>query len=1040
MVVDKPKKKSAKKAGPKAPKAAPKAPVGRPRKKLGTRVSDLPLVSTLRPRASRSNQDSMALQRARLQFKRDYPQEKGIDEFQTRALLDAMADTSRGPIGTRVLGPAQFELDKLAKKLLKAKEKNKPLVLTDDGKVFVTKKAAKKLVSSILAGPTAPAAAPTLQAITDLPVQVLTAPDAPAMFEFTGKKDNERTKSQTKRLAREAQSQIRRENVRQQEEIEAARKKRKRDGEPKEPRRADPDKETAQERELRSIKSQLERDMDPDDRMRLVQRMKAIRQQQIDGEQVDMTPYDERATQLTLTPSQETQVLRIVNQFATGESTRADARIAAEAGIKAIKAAPPVVQHAVAKALSKLPEVVPSAETVKFQNALDDLAQIAAEDRRKQLDAEEARQYGKFRPTSEQQLANQRAAEQIAVQLQQEREEEPVEFRPRRQAPPPPPSSPEMTQRRQGPRDYLLEPFTPQEQAAADIVNAAAKRNKAMKALQAQNEAAATIQAALRARRGREADRLSEYKRVIEERARKQMESTAASTIQESVRRALARDELKSRAERAYRPAQGPVYDEDAANVRDAALRIQSILRGNRARKEFETEFERNIPTIDVSDDIAREAAAKIQSAFRKRVRRRDPAEQADLDAQYAALFNRRALDEIQEKVMQEQREKAQAELDAKYAALFAEGDIDKMREAVIQTHRETMARRTPMLSDSELAVAKAFAEEVAAQREIEVPGTNIRPDTRTIPVPPPIPPLPIRYSEPVPKRTRASASVKRLEKAAAETGQSIPVMNFVRDLVTDTLRQVVDEDVASKAQARIEAQDLQEQRSRLRPAEQRVVTEEEVRPVVENLVRDVVADALFARRLRVGPDAPPDDSGEDWETDPNPYSGRGLVGGVLRRLRGMGFFNGLDSVLNPVHGTPMDNKKDLADAKAAYAARGGTFDGRTDFRVLMDAMKTLPRRQGGAMGGSVVLSGVPSPITGSGKYTLQAVTFPESDWKSSSSLRWLRSNGIKPIKKADRQGSLFRYRIVDPKGFNDYYTSELTSRGRKINLVYGSP
>ena len=89
-------------------------------------------------------------------------------------------------------------------------------------------------------------------------------------------------------------------------------------------------------------------------------------------------------------------------------------------------------------------------------------------------------------------------------------------------------------------------------------------------------------------------------------------------------------------------------------------------------------------------------------------------------------------------------------------------------------------------------------------------------------------------------------------------------------------------------------------------------------------------------------------------------------------------------------------------------------------------------------MGGSVVLSG--SPLIGSGKYTLQAVTFPDTDWKSSSSLRWLRSNGIKPIKKADRQGSLFRYRIVDPKGFKDYYTSELMSRGRKINLVYGSP
>jgi hypothetical protein len=588
----------------------------------------------------------------------------------------------------------------------------------------------------------------------------------------------------------------------------------------------------------------------------------------------------------------------------------------------------------------------------------------------------------------------------------------------------------------------------------------------------AAEDAASKIQRMIRARRGREAERLSEYKRVTEERARKQMESTAASTIQEYVRRALARDELKSRAERAYRPAQGPVYDEEAANVRDAALRIQSLFRGNRTRKELaeaaksaalegitqtlsrgndeaakqaamnkmlDDMFEGSIPTVDRTDDIQRDAAAKIQSAFRNRVRRRPPGEQAELDAQYAALFNRMALDEIQENVMKAQREKAQADLDAQYAALFAEGDIDKMRERVIQTHREKLARRTPMLSDQELAVAKAFAEEVAAQREIEVPGTNIRPDTRTIPVPPPIPPLPIRYSEPVPKRTRASASVKRLEKAAAETGQSIPVMNFVRDLVTDTLRQVVDEDVASKAQARIEAQDLQEQRSRLRP----VVTEEEVRPVVQNLIRDVVADALAARRASVGPDAPPDDSGEDWDTDPKPVGlkGTGLVGGVLRRLRGMGYFNTMDITPTRVYGTPMDNKKLLADAKAAYAAKGGRMgDDRTDFRVLMDAMKTIPRIKGGAIGGRMT-GGYPIGVgADSDEYKLHYVAFPDDKWTTSSSLRWLRSNGIVPIKKAMHIPEYYKYQIMPPSDNKDYIGHELAYRGRKILLGYARP
>jgi len=114
----------------------------------------------------------------------------------------------------------------------------------------------------------------------------------------------------------------------------------------------------------------------------------------------------------------------------------------------------------------------------------------------------------------------------------------------------------------------------------------------------------------------------------------------------------------------------------------------------------------------------------------------------------------------------------------------------------------------------------------------------------------------------------------------------------------------------------------------------------------------------------------------------------------------------------------------------------GGSID-----LVLDELYREKARRGAGMCGasGRVVLSGVPTP-TGGGQYTLQAITFPDTDWKTSSSLRWLRSNGIKPIKKADHTGSLYRYRIVDPKGFTKYYTSELMSRGRKINMVYGKP
>jgi len=80
-----------------------KRPVGRPRKNLGTRVSDIP-VTTLKPMPRRINVDSVALQRARMAYKRDYP-DKPLTENQTRAFLDAMqSGKTYGPIGPTILG------------------------------------------------------------------------------------------------------------------------------------------------------------------------------------------------------------------------------------------------------------------------------------------------------------------------------------------------------------------------------------------------------------------------------------------------------------------------------------------------------------------------------------------------------------------------------------------------------------------------------------------------------------------------------------------------------------------------------------------------------------------------------------------------------------------------------------------------------------------------------------------------------------------------------------------------------------------------
>jgi len=1165
-----PKKKSVKKE--------PKAPVGRPRKKLGTRVSDLPVVSTIRPRASRSNQDSMALQRARLQYKRDYPKETGIDEYKSRALLDVMADASRGAIGNRVLGPAQYELDEIARKLAKAKLKNKPLVLTD-GKVFINKKAAKQSVASVMSALLANAAGPSA---TPALVNVA-APALITQAATTGKDD--RTRSQTRRLANESLRQQRAQVVRQQEEMEAKAKKRKRTAEP---RQADEDQETAQERELRSIKSALSGDLAPDDRMQLIQRMRALNQQLRDREQVDVTPRDEPATQRSLTTAQETQVLRIVNQFAAPELTQAGADIIATA-----RDASPRVQQAVVTALgnmssrftdpeklaavsdvqrlirarlaknelqkrkeakAKEPAVTP--EVAALQATFDDMKRASDEDKAARIAAEAARQYG--RPSSEEQLANQRRGEELAARLKAEDEESPLEFRPRRAA------------RDDTPKKRTAADYTPEERAAADVINNAIKARKVRNELKEGREATTTLQAAIRrrnvmsdtekarvreierleqeaadqeaevrqemmdqavqeqlqadeaagvdsfvgpairdaaadaadgdiaaskiqrmirARRGREADRLSEYQRLAAERDLRQKNETqrdnAASTIQAAIRSALARGELKSRADRAYRPAEGPVYDEEAANDRDAALRIQSLFRGKRTRKELaeaaksaalegitqtlkrgneeaakqdtmnkmlDDMFEGSIPTVDRTDDIRRESASKIQSAFRNRVRRRDPGEQADLDAQYAALFA--AQDDGRRPPGE------QAALDDEYAALFNRGNIDEMREKVIQTHRDEIARRVPMMSEDELAVARQFRDSVI------VPGADIRPNTRTIPVPPPLPPRrptplledivgPIESDYGQPRNTPTSGFRRQgiSKKGHAEAAKLLRPFEGQQSRISDF------------SPGDLSQQVLREQRGRLKPPAPRIATEEDIDRLVDTTFNTALQRALQAKFANTRQE---EDDG-DFDIDPNladrirrrnedterllqETTGSGLVGGgrpnrrfvggVLRRLRGMGFFDGFDSLSYNIHGTPDDNKKDLADAKAAYAARGGamggTFDGRTDFRVLMDAMKNIPRRQGGAMGGGrVFLSGVSAP-TGGGAPVLYEITFPVQDWKTSSSLRWLRSNGIKPMKKAAKSGSVYKYAIASSKGLKDPYTSDLISRGRKIHMVYG--
>jgi hypothetical protein len=118
-----------------------------------------------------------------------------------------------------------------------------------------------------------------------------------------------------------------------------------------------------------------------------------------------------------------------------------------------------------------------------------------------------------------------------------------------------------------------------------------------------------------------------------------------------------------------------------------------------------------------------------------------------------------------------------------------------------------------------------------------------------------------------------------------------------------------------------------------------------------------------------------------------------------------------------------MDNKKLLADAKAAYAAKGG--------RVVLSGVPT-PRRMTG---------GYPIGVgADSDEYKLHYVAFPDDKWTTSSSLRWLRSNGIVPIKKAMHIPEYYKYQILPPSDNKDYIGHELVSRGRKVILGYARP
>jgi hypothetical protein len=989
----------------------PKKPVGRPRKKLGTRVTDVPLVSALRPRASRSNADSAAIQRAKLAFRRDYPIATGkraFDEYKTRALLDAMADPSRGAIGSRVLGPSAYKTEKKQAELDAAIQANQPFLI-QNGRILLNKKAVRAALSTA-----APAAAPVPVGPSVTLIPVPAGPSTiPAFTEGTSrtKQNSPKTRSRKRRMARAAREQgiaYGAENQRALEELELLRSSKKR----KERDEGGPgpvtlERQTPYERELSNIRTTLRGDLDPADRLSLVGRMRELRRQVDANEAVDITPLDEPSTHRPPTPAQERQAARIVRKFTAKQLTEAAARIKAASAIDDIKKASPAVAQEVQRKMGNLmteePELVQ--EYPEALSAFQEMADAANAETRRRLDEEEARQYGRHRPTTEQQEANQQAAATVAAMLRAESEAPPPSIR----IAPAGPIGPVIDVGKEA-----------RENAARIAVERKARRAKQLEAAQAKVD------------RAEEADRRAIANQAVLEEAAlandAETRRSSAVSIQSAIKRALAQNQYNK--------------SKDAATTLQAAAR-SAITRDalnqaieSQAQQDAATTLQAAVRSALTRDALNQAAESQAQQDAAIRVIQRAVRDKVDGVAKQKRIVSK--IQEMNTRVVppRPRPSPSMTQPSIRYEDPIDEVDLTDEFDREDDAVRQLQAALRRFSDRSHFSNARELEAEYAAQDEIGVPGADIRPNNRVIPAPPPLPPR-----RPTPLLEAVLDAIDEVE-AGPLGNKNTPKSGFVRQGLSEKgLREAAKRlrpfegtqqritDLAPGLGA-INERMLRERASSLK----RVVKEEDIRPVVDNLVANVLADAVRAKFANTRQEE--DDSSDDG------FDGNGLVGGVIRRLRGLGYFNSLDNYMQPgPSGTPIDSLKLLREA------RGGRMnDDRTDFRVLMDAMKTIRRApgdpnggvRGGAMGGGrVFLSGVSAP-TGGSQYTLHEITFPDKEWKTSSSLRWLRSNGIKPMKKASHSGSVYKYMIASSKGFTDHYTSELVSRGRKIIMMYG--
>lgn len=985
-----------KKKAPKAVKkkdAVPKAPVGRPRKNLGTRVSDLPLVSTLKPTSRRVNIDSLAMNRARLAYKRDYG--KVLDERTSRALIDAMSTTKRGPIGTAVVGTFKRASDAKTtpgytehegfinyyKQALKAAKKN-------PGNVVTVKK--KKDGSLKFEIPGIPEATTSTLDATSVPAP--TASSAASTAELRSAAD--------KLLAKNVKlTELINSGTLSADALVEARKKLK-----------------ANTANLDSVAKGIATSVSPmDDRDLLTQERSRERLRYHDGTlpQAERDAAAARVRQITrqltnfdlarpIQASEEDIMAAVLGEPEDEEIRRDDPGPSAPATATATAAltaalADPSVSAIVEQVQENAPAIVEQVQEnapvkrAPSARAKSNMLKIAKERKIKKDRQTAADLRARFKAEAEA-LANApgRTREQIAADAA-ERLDQDVRQR----------DAIAQSERDVGDRilaqsteERLARRLTKKDKLRQDIRQAMIDR---------------AVEDEIEAMRVRERERQEQELRDQERSVQLSRSDPTSQSFFRGYRtlKQLKKDEdtknynerLKNlRAKRdqdieLQNLAELAVQGDQTVSVPSRDRRVRRIVRDNYLDDEFEAE---DVDEEDYKELVKRnKAATTIQDSIRSALSRSKLEKQKEASSVLQDAI-RRAL---ARNVIPDARRDRQAEADAEFDRLVQE-DLDPGPVLI--------SPRRPSNQD-------AFNRALARSGNIVVPGSSTRQNNRQAP--------PTKVYGPEAEE-RVARKVMNYAIDRAGTEMAVTAANRYVDPAAlqsqiGRLRKVVP--VQDLTQARV---------IEVRENPARVQEESMLDDFYENLNAK-----LAAIRKAKGPYVPD----EDWDELDPVKTGTGLVGGVIRRLHGMGYFDGYDSLMYNIHGKPDDNKKDLADAKAAYAARGGRMnDDRTDFRVLMDAMKNVRKPTGGAMGGSIVLSGVPAPITGGSDWTLQAVTFPDTDWKTSSSLRWLRSNGIKPMKKADKQGTLFRYRIEDPKKFTDYYTSDLMSRGRKIHLVYG--